>query len=294
MILVYLLTLKYVIMILEFDFFQVIIILIILSSSFISLIILIKYLLISNKYNNINIFNFRQTFFLIGFLFSLIFVFVVINWTKLGSKNLVLYDITDLEEILVEEMVRTEQKKELPKSFPSEIIEVPENEKVEDQPEFLSSDIDVDDAIEFPEMDFPIDDKQQSKLPKLKTEGDEKNFAIVEQMPRFPGCEDESTQAAKKQCADQKMMEYIYNNLTYPVIARESNIKGRVVLRFVVNKYGSISNVEILRDIGGGCGKIASEVIKGMNDLSEKWIPGRQGGQKVNVYFTLPISFELK
>jgi protein TonB len=281
-------------MIVEFNLIQIISILMILFGLFISLIFLIKYLLTRKKIIKTNMFKYRQTFLLLGFVFSFVLIFVIFNWTKLESNNFNLYSIDDYQEILVEAMIRTEQKKELPKPPPPKIIEVPESDIVEDQPEFLSVDIDMDDAIEIPEMDISSEEKPFVNPLKVKTEGDDENFTFVEQMPRFPGCEGEGTQAAKKQCADQKLMEYIYSNLIYPAIARESNIMGRVILRFVVNKYGSVSNVEILRDIGGGCGKAAFDVIKGMNNLSKKWTPGRQGGRKVNVYFTLPISFELK
>ena len=73
----------------------------------------------------------------------------------------------------------------------------------------------------------------------------------------------------------------------------ENGIQGKVTLRFVVNKKGKISDVKILRDIGGGCGEAAAKVIRSMNNMPQKWTPGRQGGRKVKVYYTLPVVFKL-
>ncbi|HHH54140.1 MAG TPA: energy transducer TonB, partial [Bacteroidetes bacterium] len=118
-------------------------------------------------------------------------------------------------------------------------------------------------------------------------------FNTVEQMPRFPGCEEKTDKEEKEQCSGQKLMQYIYSNLRYPESAIEKGIEGRVVVRFVIDKSGYVTDVKILRDIGGDCGTEVKRVIESMNALPEKWIPGRQAGQKVNVYYTLPVVFKL-
>ncbi|HHH52664.1 MAG TPA: energy transducer TonB, partial [Bacteroidetes bacterium] len=131
-------------------------------------------------------------------------------------------------------------------------------------------------------------------VPPPINDNDDAPINIVEIMPRFPGCEDMNTNMEREKCAQEKMLQYIYSNLEYPVIARETGIEGRVVIRFVVSKTGEINSVKILRDIGGGCGEAAAEVINNMNNLPEKWIPGRQGGRKVSVFYTLPVVFKLR
>lgn len=103
---------------------------------------------------------------------------------------------------------------------------------------------------------------------------------IAEIMPRFPGCEDLPTNQERDYCAQQKLMEYIYKNLRYPALAAETGVEGRVTIRFVVTEYGNVENVEILRDIGAGCGEEAKKVIENMNTFAEKWIPGRQEAGK--------------
>ncbi len=117
-------------------------------------------------------------------------------------------------------------------------------------------------------------------------------FKIVEQMPRFPGCEDKPTKAEKEKCAQAELYKFIYDHLKYPTIAQENGIEGKVFLRFAVDDKGKVSQVTILRDIGGNCGEAAAKVIRKMND-SKTWIPGRQGGRKVSVWYTLPIVFKL-
>lgn len=120
-------------------------------------------------------------------------------------------------------------------------------------------------------------------------------FSIVEQMPRFPGCEDmEGDNASKKQCADQKMLQFIYKNLKYPELAKDTEIEGMVVVSFVVAKDGSIQDAKVRRDIGGGCGEEGLRIVELMNQLPQKWTPGFQNGQAVNVKYNLPIRIKLR
>ncbi|MDP4207778.1 MAG: TonB family protein [Bacteroidota bacterium] len=104
----------------------------------------------------------------------------------------------------------------------------------------------------------------------------EEIFQQVEQMPDFPG----GTEALSK---------FLSDNLKYPPTASEMGIQGRVYVKFVVNKRGEISNVTVLRGIGGGCDEEAIRVVKKM----PAWKPGKQNGQPVMVYFTLPVLFKL-
>jgi TonB family protein len=119
-------------------------------------------------------------------------------------------------------------------------------------------------------------------------------FKVVEEMPRFPGCEDQGLSGEELQkCANQKLLQYIYTNLKYPKEAREAGIQGRVVAEFIITKEGFIESVNILRSIGGGADEEVVRVIGSMNEMEERWIPGKQRGKKVNVAFTIPVSFKL-
>ncbi|MFK7947344.1 MAG: TonB family protein [Saprospiraceae bacterium] len=126
--------------------------------------------------------------------------------------------------------------------------------------------------------------------PKPKKESVERIFQVVEEMPMFPACDSLTKYSERKACADKAMLEFIYANLKYPEILRESAVEGIVVVSFVVKKDGTISDIKILRDIGGGCGDEAVRVIK----LMPKWIPGRQRNQAVDVQINLPIRFRLE
>ena len=82
---------------------------------------------------------------------------------------------------------------------------------------------------------------------------------------------------------------FLSNNIHYPDSARFKNISGRVIMQFVVNEDGSISDINVLRGIGGGCDEEAARVIR----LMPPWKPGKQEGKPVRVLFTKPITFTL-
>lgn len=119
-------------------------------------------------------------------------------------------------------------------------------------------------------------------------------YSVVEQMPRFPGCEDEfGDTKMKEDCAKQKMLEFIYKNLKYPPDARKNRVEGMCVVQYVIDKDGSVTNIKLARDIGAGCGEAAIDVVKLMNKI-EKWTPGTQRGKNVKVLYTLPVRFKLE
>lgn len=125
--------------------------------------------------------------------------------------------------------------------------------------------------------------------PELVNEGPEL-FTIVEEMPMFPGCEEIEDYSERRKCAEGKMLNFIYQNIYYPAEARELGMEGMVVVTFIVNKTGGIDSARVVRDIGGGCGETALEVVKMMPD----WNPGKQKGEAVNVQFNLPVRFKLE
>ena len=106
---------------------------------------------------------------------------------------------------------------------------------------------------------------------------EEKIWDVIEQMPQFPGGESE-------------LLGYIGKNLKYPVIAQENGIQGRVIVRFVVSKTGDVDKVEVVRSLDPACDREAMRVVRSL----PRWIPGKQNGVNVNVYYTLPITFRLE
>lgn len=102
-------------------------------------------------------------------------------------------------------------------------------------------------------------------------------LTICDIMPTFPGGESE-------------LMFFLRDNIKYPQLAREGNVQGCVYVQFVINADGVISNVTVLKGIGGGCDEEAIRVVK----LMPPWIPGKQNGKPVNILFTLPIRYILQ
>lgn len=144
---------------------------------------------------------------------------------------------------------------------------------------------------------FKLQNDQKSSEPTLNQSSEllptKEIFNVVEEAPRFPGCEAESTEDAKIKCATEKMLQYLYTHVKYPLEAKNEGVQGKVVISFIVNEDGSISDAKIVREIGGGCGEEALKVVQSMNLMPEKWIPGKQKGKAVNVQYNLPIAFKL-
>lgn len=119
-------------------------------------------------------------------------------------------------------------------------------------------------------------------------------FKIVDRMPLFPGCDDEGHYKQRKQCADKKMLTYVYDNIRYPKEARDSGVEGMAVISFVIEKDGRVTNAKIVRDPGAGTGREALRTVKMMMLDELYWTPGRQKGKPVRVQFNLPVKFKLE
>lgn len=166
-------------------------------------------------------------------------------------------------------------------------------------PPMIDDDENVPDDENIPTQDDALNDPRQISFTTVEGEGNigvdpdelnrnnqiadiapavpDKPFVTVEQMPQFPGGEAE-------------MQKFIANTLKYPVVAQENGIEGRVTIRFVVTANGDISDVQIIRGIDSSCDKEAVRVVNAM----PQWIPGKQNGRNVPVYFTLPIVYRLR
>ncbi len=125
--------------------------------------------------------------------------------------------------------------------------------------------------------------------------GDTTVYAVAEEMPRFPGCESlDTTLAGIQDCAQKNLLAFMYGNIVYPLEARQNGNEGTVVVNFVVEKDGTVSNPNILRDIGGGAGLEVMRVIGLMNPSGIRWVPGKNQGEPVRTGFNLPIRFRLE
>ena len=112
--------------------------------------------------------------------------------------------------------------------------------------------------------------------PKQQVE-ENKVFDVVEQMPSFPG-------------GMGALMSWLGQNIKYPVIAAENGVQGRVIVQFVVEKDGSITDVKVAKSVDPSLDKEAARVVSSM----PKWTPGKQNGSAVRVKYTVPVTFKLQ
>jgi protein TonB len=113
--------------------------------------------------------------------------------------------------------------------------------------------------------------------PAPKPEVSNKVFDVVEQMPSYPG-------------GTSALMSYLNSNIKYPVVAQENGVQGRVIVGFVVERDGSITDVNILKSVDPSLDREAARVVRSM----PRWTPGKQNGQAVRVKYNVPVTFRLQ
>jgi len=203
----------------------------------------------------------------IGLVMSLIIVISAFEWKFYDDGDLV--DLgqvrDDFEEML--EIPPTEQPPPPPPKIQQpEIIEIPDDEEIEEE-------IEVDLDVEITE-DEAIEEIITEEAPE--EEDVDQVFTIVEQQAEFKG-------------GMRKFYEYVGKKMKYPSQARRMGIEGKVFVQFVVERDGSITDVQAIRGIGAGCDEEAIKVIR----ESPKWNPGKQRGRAVRVRRVIPITFRL-
>ena len=116
-------------------------------------------------------------------------------------------------------------------------------------------------------------------------------YKIVEELPRFPGCETAGLDSlALKKCAEKKLLMHIYTNIKYPVKARMNGIQGTAIVQYNVSKTGQIEDIRVRRGISKSIAAECERVVSTM----PVWIPGKQQGKAVKVQYNLPIRFKLE
>ena len=193
-------------------------------------------------------------------------------------------EIEEVEEIEIE-VPDTPPEEILNQQKMTEIAIVPDDQVSEEDEVKSQTDLEQNTAIAGA-LDFDDGTDDISKITeqkveiiqeKPKEEKKEQVFRHVEQMPEFPG-------------GEAALMKYINDNIRYPVMAIENGVQGRVTVQFVVTKDGSVGNVTVLRGVDRNLDEEAVRVCKTL----PKFIPGKQNGQPVNVWFTLPVTYRLE
>jgi len=204
------------------------------------------------------------------------------------SKNAIKSDNQRMNtKLQIKDQVNLEGCRSPDSIFISKIV----NNRVVLEPQGISIDID-----EIEARKLELEERQKNK--QGEDDLTEKEiFKEVEQMPRFPGCEDlDAPVDEKTSCAVQKLLQFIYGNLRYPEIARAMGLEGMCVVQFVILKNGNVADVMLVRDPapGGRLGNSSQWVVNRMNYLCDPWTPGIQGGNPVKVMYTLPIKYKLE
>ncbi|WP_299431542.1 energy transducer TonB [uncultured Maribacter sp.] len=217
-------------------------------------------------------------YFVIGLAVVMLVVWRALEWKTYEKTNE--YDVSmNVDDELDEEVPMTEQIKTPPPPPPPaapEIIEVVEDEEEVEETVIESTEtsqeeevIEVEDVV-VEEIEEDID------VP----------FAVIENVPVFPGCENESN---KRACFNKMMQKHIGKNFRYPEIAQEMGVQGRVSVMFVIQKDGSIGGVR-MRGPDKNLEKEAARIISKL----PKMTPGKQRGRAVRVPFSIPITFKLQ
>ncbi len=236
-------------------------------------------------------------------VFGTIAAILIASWAKVAIENAMPKKVAIETDV---ELSKLAQKKEPAKVERKEPVKVEMEqkvvEKVKSSVKFTAPEIKKDDEVK-PEDEL----KSQDELSKTNTaigsfdvkgndeaagevlkakeviadekpkEEETKVFDVVEQMPQFPG-------------GNAALFEYLSKHIKYPVIAEENGIQGRVIVTFVVERDGSITDVKVVKSVDPSLDKEAQRVVKGM----PRWIPGKQNGSAVRVKYTVPVTFRLQ
>lgn len=206
----------------------------------------------------------------LGLIIALAAALVAFNVKSYDQEEIEVTERTVIDE--VEEIVLQTQQEETPP--PPE----PEAPEVITEVHVIDNNQESDNEIGIINMDLTDDIEMGEAVAAAPEEEEEIKedivYVVVEQVAEFPG-------------GEEALYKYLKDNIVYPNIARQTGIEGKVYIRFVVEKDGSISNVKVMRDIGGGCGEEAMRVVKSM----PKWKPAKQQTRTVRSEFNLPVNF---
>ena len=163
--------------------------------------------------------------------------------------------------------------------------EIKKDDEVKPEDELKSQDELAKTNTAIGSFDVKGNDEQAGEVLKAKEvvvdekpkEEETKVFDVVEQMPQFPG-------------GPQALFEYLSKHIKYPAVAEENGVQGRVIVTFVVERDGSITDVTVVKSVDPSLDKEAQRVVKSM----PKWIPGKQNGAAVRVKYTVPVTFKLQ
>ena len=212
---------------------------------------------------------------LMGFIVGLAVLFVGFEWS---TKDVMVVDETEqVQDVIAEEEIEITRQENTPPPPPP-----PAAPAVAEVLTVVDDDVELADVeIASSEDDASVAQQETYVAPVVEEEEEEEAaqqiFTVVEKQPEFPG-------------GMSELMKFLAKSIKYPVIAQENGIQGRVVCSFVVNRDGSIVDIQVMRGVDPSLDKEAVRVIGTM----PKWKPGEQRGKPVRVRFILPVQFRLQ
>lgn len=212
---------------------------------------------------------------LMGMIVGLAVLFVGFEW---GTKDVQVVSADEgVADIIAEEEIEITKPENTPPPPPpppapavAEVLTVVEDDVELEQQDIVSSEDDAT-AAQTETFVAPVVEEEEEE------ESAQQIFTVVEKQPEFPG-------------GTAELFKYLSKAIKYPVIAQENGIQGRVVCSFVVNRDGSIVDIQVMRGVDPSLDKEAIRVISEM----PKWKPGEQRGKPVRVRFILPVQFRLQ
>ncbi|QCK17017.1 energy transducer TonB [Mangrovivirga cuniculi] len=204
----------------------------------------------------------------LGFIIAMGAVLVAFEYKTEPDKdiNKYVFDKGEIEDPLI--IPPTDINPPPPPPEPKPVVFVETDEPIED-PDLDDFTIEIDETTI---IDIPVS-TEKPKDEKINNEVHD----IVEESAHFPG-------------GQEAWMKYLRNNLKYPSKARRMGIEGRVYVQFIVDKTGKLTNIKVVKPIGGGLDEEALRVIKN----APKWNPGKQRGREVRQRMTIPVFFKLQ
>ena len=214
----------------------------------------------------------------------------------IASRNAAIETDVELANLAEKKEAKVERKEEpevekieierVKSSVAFTVPEIKKDEEVKEEQEIKSQDELQETNTAIGAFDVNGDDDAAGEVLKVKETIAEpeppkveetKVFDVVEEMPQFPG-------------GSAALFEYLSKNIKYPVVAEENGVQGRVVVTFVVERDGSITDVKVVKSVDPSLDKEAQRVVKSM----PHWIPGKQNGSAVRVKYTVPVTFRLQ
>lgn len=251
----------------------------------------------SAKAGAADLFGYSPTIYRVSLCAAIFTSLLVINWTQYEEVHVYTSNI-ELTDEIVEIVPRTvEPPKPAPPPPPPPPVKI--EPVVEDVPPMEMVDQSIEESdfvppalVAKPRVKKPVPPPATPPSPPAEDLGIKEIFGL-ERMPTFGNECQALSGDTRKSCSDRELLTFVQKGLSYPAMARSNGIEGIVFVKFVVEKDGSVSGIEAVRGLPGGCTEAALQAIERINLKGKQFSPGIQNGQPVRVAFNLPIKFQL-